>query len=129
MDGGEWPIRSFKPNFAPPHFLSDGISAKDAKVCNSIVCAGSKVVNADIKRSVLGYVSLVLQGADLDDSILLGDNTIGKNAQLRRTIVDKHAHIRDGTKIGFDRNADEARGFTVSPGGVTVVPSCFRGHR
>jgi len=31
-------------------------------------------------------------------------------------------YIPPSTRIGYDRAEDEARGFHVSPGGVTVVP-------
>ncbi|KOR29778.1 hypothetical protein TI04_07820, partial [Achromatium sp. WMS2] len=45
-----------------------------------------------------------------------------KGCKLHRTIVDRHNHIQPGTTIGIDLEADRKK-FTVSPGGVVVVPS------
>jgi len=127
MDNEAWPIRTYKPNLPAPQFLTDGADLDNACVRDSIVCAGSKVISAAVSKSVLGYRSRILKGASLDQSILMGNVTIGRNAQLRRTIVEKHAVIPDGLRVGFDRETDEARGFTISPDGITVVPRGFRG--
>jgi glucose-1-phosphate adenylyltransferase len=122
MDDEDWPIRTFKPNLPPPIFLLGGDAANDGSLRDSIVCSGSKIVGAAMSKSVLGYKCHISPGSRLDGSILLGNVTVGRDVQLRRTIVDKDSMIPDGSRIGFDRAADEARGFTVSPGGITVVP-------
>ena len=41
---------------------------------------------------------------------------------IENAIIDKNVDIPPYTKIGFDREEDEKRGFYVSEGGVTVVP-------
>lgn len=120
-----WPIRTFRPNLPPPVILSDSKNRISGSVHDSIICAGSKLLGADVSRSILGYKSCISPGARLDETILLGDVAIGRNVQLRRTIVDKHARIPDFSRIGFDQDADLARGFTISPRGVTVVPKGF----
>ena len=85
-----------------------------------------KLLGADVSRSILGYKSCISPGARLDETILLGDVAIGRDVELWRTIVDKHARIADFSRIGFDQDADRARGFTVSQNGVTVVPKGFQ---
>ena len=47
---------------------------------------------------------------------------IGRYSRIKRAIIDKNVDIPPNTRIGFNRAEDEARGFYVSPGGVTVVP-------
>jgi len=121
-----WPIRTFKPNLPPPVILSDSENMISGSVHDSIICAGSKLLGADVSRSILGYKSCISPGARLDETILLGDVAIGRDVQLRRTIVDKHARIADFSRIGFDQDVDRARGFTVSQNGVTVVPKGFK---
>ncbi|MCL1842136.1 MAG: glucose-1-phosphate adenylyltransferase, partial [Propionibacteriaceae bacterium] len=37
-------------------------------------------------------------------------------------ILDKYVTVVDGAQIGVDRKDDLARGFTVTEGGVVVVP-------
>lgn len=46
---------------------------------------------------------------------------IGSNATVHRAILDKNVIVPDGAQVGVDHDHDRARGFTVSPGGVTVV--------
>ncbi|NAW18988.1 glucose-1-phosphate adenylyltransferase, partial [Salmonella sp. hn-f5] len=41
-------------------------------------------------------------------------------------IVDKNVRIPPNTEIGFDLEADRARGFIVTPSGVVVVPKSYR---
>jgi glucose-1-phosphate adenylyltransferase len=45
---------------------------------------------------------------------------VGRNAVVRRAIVDKNVKIAPDAKIGVDPEADRAR-FAVSPGGVVVI--------
>ena len=46
---------------------------------------------------------------------------VGRNAVVRRAILDKGVHVEDGAEIGVNRDADLARGFHVSDSGITVV--------
>jgi ADP-glucose pyrophosphorylase len=41
--------------------------------------------------------------------------------RIRRAIIDKGVKIPSGMEIGFDPEKDRARGFTVSPSGLTVI--------
>ena len=65
----------------------------------------------------------VHEGATVDHSVILSQRvTIGQNAVIHHAILDKHVVVPDGAKVGVDSEADEARGFYVSEGGITVVP-------
>ncbi len=46
---------------------------------------------------------------------------IGRQAKIRRAIIDKGVSIPEGFRVGFDEEEDQARGFIVSPGGVVVI--------
>jgi glucose-1-phosphate adenylyltransferase len=50
------------------------------------------------------------------------DVNIGRHAEINRAIIDKVVDIPPYTRIGFDMEEDIARGFYVSPEGITVVP-------
>ena len=63
----------------------------------------------------------VLEKAVVDESVLLSSVRVGKNANIQRAILDKNVIVEDGATIGVDHEADKARGFTVSDGGITVV--------
>ncbi len=43
-------------------------------------------------------------------------------AQVHRAILDKNVIVPERARIGLDREHDLARGFTVTPSGITIVP-------
>jgi len=120
-----WPIRTFKPNLPPPLLLSSGAN-DESGLLNCIVCAGTVIQDARISGSIVGHECVISPGAGLEDSILFGRVEVGAGARLRRTIVDKDTRIPANAQIGFSPDADRARGFTVSPGNVTVVPQGYQ---
>lgn len=122
-----WPIRTHTPALPPPRFLSDQLEddpAREMTGCavDSMVCVGSVINGAIVRRSVLSSKVSVERGATVDDSILFDGVTVGRNARLRRVIVDKDVSIPAGTSIGFDLAIDRERGFEVSEAGIVVVP-------
>ena len=46
---------------------------------------------------------------------------MGRHAKIRKAIIDKDVKIPPGFEIGINREADLARGLTVTEEGVTVV--------
>lgn len=122
-----WPLRTYKPNLPPPLILS---SNDDDSSCtrNCIICASTVIQDSRISRSIIGHDCLIGPNASIQECILLGRTQIGRGARLRRTIVDKDARIPAGAEIGFSADADRARWFVVTAGGVTVVPRNYRGE-
>jgi glucose-1-phosphate adenylyltransferase len=47
---------------------------------------------------------------------------VNRYAQIHRAILDKYVIVPERARIGLDREHDLARGFTVTPSGITVVP-------
>jgi glucose-1-phosphate adenylyltransferase len=74
-----------------------------------------------VESSVIGTHAYVSAGASVERSVLLDNVTVGKGAVVRNAILDKNVIVPDGAVIGVDPDADRARGFTVSEGGVTVL--------
>ena len=60
--------------------------------------------------------------AKVRNSILMRDSHIGRDARIRRTVIEEGIHIPAGMKIGFNLNLDRAR-LVVTEGGVVVVHS------
>ena len=111
----EWPIWTYPVQMPGAKFTLNGMSR------DSIVSPGC-VVNGSIETSVISPNVHVHEGATVDHSVILSHVTIGQNAVIHHAILDKHVVVPDGAKVGIDSEADEARGFYVSEGGITVVP-------
>lgn len=117
-----WPIRTFKPNLPPPLFISAEDPRSSSCIRNSIVSPGSVLMDANVTDSIVGYSVQLGPGAWVEDCVLFHGTKLGPDVRLRRTIVDKYVTLGRGTRIGFDIDEDAARGFTISPNGITVVP-------
>jgi glucose-1-phosphate adenylyltransferase len=64
--------------------------------------------------------------ATVENSILFDDVFVGRYAKIRRAIIEKGVCIPEGTIIGDDLDRERQRGFTVTPGGVVVIPRLDR---
>ena len=58
--------------------------------------------------------------SEVTDSILFSHANIGRHCRIRRAIIDRDAHVPEGTVIGYDKEADRQRYF-VTDSGITVV--------
>jgi glucose-1-phosphate adenylyltransferase len=112
----EWPIWTYPVQMPGAKFTLDGVSR------DSIVSHGCVVKGGSIETSVISPNVQVHEHATVDHSVILSHVTIGQNAVIHHAILDKHVVVPDGAKVGVDSEADEARGFYVSEGGITVVP-------
>ncbi|AZZ41723.1 glucose-1-phosphate adenylyltransferase [Acidipropionibacterium jensenii] len=111
----EWPIWTSQVQAPGAKFVMRG-------TCDdSLVSAGCIISGTDIYRTVLGPRSRVERWARVDESILMNNVRIGANATVHRAILDKNVVVPDGAQVGVNHEQDRARGFTVSPAGVTVV--------
>ncbi len=121
----DWPIRTYQPTTPPPKFVfahAEGEKPRVGHALDSVVCPGAIVSGGSVNRSILSYDVRVNSWANVEDCILFSGVDVGREAKLRRTIVDKGASIPPGMEIGYDLDADRERGFTVTESGVVVVP-------
>jgi len=123
----QWPIRTHHPAYPPPKFVfaGEGPDARRGEATDSLVCPGAIISGGRVTRSIIGPGVRVNSYARVEDSILFEGVDIGRHARVRRAIIDKGVRVPPGMAIGFDSGEDAARGLTVSPEGVTVVP---KGH-
>ena len=111
----QWPI--YSSNYQGPVARIIGGQVENTLVgAAAVISDGVKIRNSIVRRE-----AFIEEGAELEDCIIMDYVRIGKGAKLRRVIVDRHNYIEPGASIGFDRAEDEKR-YTVSPGGVVVVP-------
>ena len=116
----EWPIFTDYGPYPPAKFVK-GSKGSKVESLNTAVSPGVVVSGASITNSVLSPRCHIHSFAKITDSVLLDDVDVGRNAVVRRAILDKNVRVPDGVSIGVDREADLARGFMVTDSGITVV--------
>jgi glucose-1-phosphate adenylyltransferase len=116
----EWPIFTDYGPYPPAKFVK-GSKGSKVEALNTAVSPGVVVSGASITNSVLSPRCHIHSFATITDSVLLDDVDVGRNAVVRRAILDKNVRVPDGVSIGVDREADLARGFMVTDSGITVV--------
>jgi glucose-1-phosphate adenylyltransferase len=111
----QWPI--YSSNYQGPVARVIGGDIRNTLLgAATVVSDGVRIRNSIIRRE-----AVIEEQVELEDCIVMDYVRIGRGAKLRRVIVDRHNHIEPGTSIGFDL-AEDSRRYTVSTGGVVVVP-------
>ena len=117
----EWPILTWPDPLPPAKFVFDDEDGRRGMALDSMVCAGVVVSGGTVRRSVLSPGVHLHSYAEVAESVLMQGVDVGRNAVVRRAIVDKNVRIADGAEVGVDPVADRER-FTISAGGVVVIP-------
>jgi glucose-1-phosphate adenylyltransferase len=104
----------------PPSYICP-VEGRSCHVQSTLAAEGSRVLGAKVELSVMSRNSVVLPGAEVEQSIIGEGVVIGENCRLRKVIVDSHNIIPPNTEIGFDPERD-AEAYTVDPGsGIVIV--------
>jgi len=88
---------------------------------DSMVSAGVVISGATVRRSIVSSGTTIHSGALVEDSVIMHDVRIGRGAVVRRAIIDKRVVVPPGAQIGVDHERDRQNGYTISPGGITVI--------
>ena len=91
-----------------------------AEVDNSILGAGSVIVGAKIRNSIVRREVHIEDGVELDECIVMDYTVIGRGSHLRRVIVDRNNTLPAGSRIGFDPEEDRRCHF-VTESGISVI--------
>jgi glucose-1-phosphate adenylyltransferase len=123
-----WPIRTYVGPHPPAKMvfaqtLEEG--GRRGEALDSLVSPGVIVSGGVARRSILSPRVRINSFANVEDSILMEGVEVGRNARIRRAIVDKYVKIPAGYSIGYDL-IEDARRFVTSPQGVAVIPKGAR---
>ena len=122
-----WPIWTFQEQLPPAKFVFNDDNrrgyAVDSLVSGGCIISGTKIVQTVLYSNVRTH-----SYSTIEESVLLPEVDVARNCHLRKTIIDRGCHIPPGTSIGFDAEADRARGFRVTEGGVTLVTRAMLGQ-
>ncbi|UFU05028.1 glucose-1-phosphate adenylyltransferase [Ruania halotolerans] len=116
-----WPLHTGYTGLPPAKF----VHARDDRVghaTDSIISPGVVVSGAEVSGSVLSPGVRLNSWSRVEDSVLMDGVVVNRHATVRRAILDKGVTVDAGATVGVDAERDAARGFTVTDGGITVVP-------
>jgi glucose-1-phosphate adenylyltransferase len=115
----EWPIFTHRTQDPPAKFVFD-FQGRRGSAVESIVSSGVLISGATARRSVLSSRVYLHSYSLVEDSVLLPGVDVGRNAIVRRAIIDKNVVIPPGAQIGVDPVADKER-FAVTDTGIVVI--------
>ncbi len=114
-----WPMRGYQRQYPPAKFVF-AEAGRTGSAVDSIVSQGCIVSGGMVRDSVLSPDVRVNSYAEVDHSILFSHVNIGRHCRIRKTIIDRHVELPEGTVIGYDTAADRKKYF-VTESGITVV--------
>ena len=116
----EWPVRSTSYPDPPAKFAFDDDNRR-GEALDSIVSDGCILSGGVVRKSVLGRGVRVHTGALVEGCVIMDNCDIGRHAKVRRAILDKNVRISENTLVGYDLDADRARGWHVTDSGIVVI--------
>ena len=115
----QWPLRTANYPEPPAKFTFDEDGRRGLAV-DSVVCEGCIVSGGTVRNSVLGRRVFVHSFSLVEDSIIMDNCEIGRNARIRGAILDKNVRVLPGTEIGYNPEHDR-RHYHVTETGIVVV--------
>jgi glucose-1-phosphate adenylyltransferase len=114
-----WPVRGYQRQYPPAKFVF-AEAGRTGTAVDSVVSNGCIISGGTVRDSVLSPDVRVNSYAEVDSSILFSHVSIGRHCRVRKTIIDRHVELPEGTVIGYDTAADRKKYF-VTESGITVV--------
>lgn len=116
----DWPLYT-RQSVSPPAKLVRSASMRPGTAVDSLLAQGVVVSGGTVAQSVVSTDCRIHNEAWVEQCVLLDSAVVSEGAQVRNAILDKNVVVPPGVRIGFDRAEDEARGFTVTESGLTVI--------
>ena len=116
-----WRIRTASRHFPPARFVHHAPHGP-AEVIDTLICEGSIVSSAVLRRVLLGYDSFVHAEAIATDSLLLSGVNVGAKARIHKVLADKNCSIEREAVIGEDAEVDKERFPFRTESGIVVLP-------
>jgi glucose-1-phosphate adenylyltransferase len=115
----QWPLGATRETNPPAKFIFDD-EGRRGHAIDSIVTSGCILSGGLVRNSVLGRAVQVHSGASVESSVVFDNCDIGRNAKIRRAILDNNARVPEGATIGYDLEKDRREHY-VTENGITIV--------
>ena len=115
----DWPIWTYGEVTPPAKFVHD-LEGRRGSAVSSLVSGGCIVSGASIRRALLFTGVRVNSFASLEDAVVLPRVTIGRNASLKKVVIDSDINIPEGLVVGEDPVLDAKR-FRRTDDGVVLI--------
>jgi len=116
----KWPLRTAMLPYPPAKFVFNEKGRKGEAI-DSIVSGGCIISGGRVIDSILSPNVFVHSYAEVRESIIFNGVHIGRNAKIKRAIIEKHVNIPADTEIGYNLEEDRKK-YIVTAGGLVVVP-------
>jgi glucose-1-phosphate adenylyltransferase len=116
-----WPIRTKATQQPPAKFVFAQEGRRMGVAVDSIVSSGCIVSGGRVLHSVLSPGVRVNSYCEIEYSILMPNAEIGRYSRINRAIINTGVKVPESSVIGFDPEADSAKGYHVTEGGIAVV--------
>ena len=123
----EWPLRTQLQTQPPVKTVFGDFGDRVGAAIDSVVSPGCIISGGITRHCVLGPGVRVNSYAQIDESIIFGNATIGRHCRLRRCIIEKGVVLPDHTVIGYDPTED-AKHYRVTENGIVVVDAAAPQH-
>ncbi len=114
-----WPIWTHQEQLPPAKFVFN-LDDRRGSAIDSMVSGGCIVSGSTLHDSILFSNVRVHSYCDIREAVVLPEVEIGRNARLKRVIVDQGCRIPAGLVAGYDAEEDRRR-FHVTEKGVTLI--------
>jgi glucose-1-phosphate adenylyltransferase len=116
-----WPIRTKVTQEPPAKFVFAQEGRRMGVAVDSVVSAGCIVSGGRVMHSVLSPGVRVNSYCEVEYSILMPEAEIGRYSRVRRAIVNTGVKVPESSIIGYDAEADRAKGYHITESGIVVV--------
>ena len=116
-----WPIRTKVTQEPPAKFVFAQEGRRMGVAVDSVVSAGCIVSGGRVMHSVLSPGVRVNSYCEVEYSILMPEAEIGRYSRVRRAIVNTGVKVPESSIIGYDAEADRAKGYHITETGIVVV--------
>ena len=115
LNNPHWPINTSVHNTPPTTYIGGSIE-------RSMLSNGCIIYpKTEIRNSVLASNVTVMEGAVIEDSIIMDSCVIGKNARVKKAIIDRFNVVPDRGRVGLNKD-DDAQRYFIDPSGIVLIP-------